>query len=242
MSDGAQINGTDPDGMAEREPEVRQAGSRRWLLGAAAGGFGLAASGLVLPDWLIEEAEADNHPVRRIQKRKAQRRKKHRTGLEHRREVQRRQDDGQDKGRGGVIFDGIWFDVTNYWGTTITVEFWVQATDETFKKEPTITINNGRSDSFLTGEAEAFLWIDHRYLVYAKNPWVGYVYSEMAKGGSVGPRGWTRGSDGNIVTSGEVPPVTGGLSMHVEGHHIKLTRNTDEPKHKRLGVIVYRDS
>jgi hypothetical protein len=237
MNDSATIDWNEQDSMAEREAAARQAGSRRALLGAAAGGFALAASGLVLPDWLVAEA-AENHPARRILRRKAQKRKKRRNERA-RREQQGRQDDGQDKGRGGLLLDGIWFDVTNYRGTVITVEFWVEDLNDTWKQESTIQINNGRSDSFLTGEAEAFLWIGSRYLVYAKNPWVGWVYSEMAKGGSVGRRGWTRGSDGSIVASGEVKPAGGGLSMQVDGRQITLTRIQDKPEHKRLGVILY---
>lgn len=43
----------DQQGALEDEAETQHAGTRRDLL-AAAGGFALAASGLVLPDWLAE--------------------------------------------------------------------------------------------------------------------------------------------------------------------------------------------
>lgn len=57
MSNGAQVNREDEDGTLERERAAESTWSRRTLLGAAAGGFALAASGLFLPDWL-PEAEA----------------------------------------------------------------------------------------------------------------------------------------------------------------------------------------
>lgn len=52
--------------------------SRRSLLGAAGGGFILAASGLLLPAGLVEEAVAGDHAVRNAQHRKQHRRQKHR--------------------------------------------------------------------------------------------------------------------------------------------------------------------
>ena len=58
-------------------PATRTAGSRRGLLGAAAGGFALAAGGLVVPAWL-EEAAAGEKPVRRVQDRTGQRNRKQR--------------------------------------------------------------------------------------------------------------------------------------------------------------------
>jgi hypothetical protein len=74
MSNASHFDAKD-QGSAAEPAEARLAGSRRSLL-AGAGGFAFAASGLLLPDWLVEEAEADNHPVRRIQQRKEKRRRK----------------------------------------------------------------------------------------------------------------------------------------------------------------------
>jgi hypothetical protein len=57
MSTRAQVDWEEENGALEREPEARTTRSRRALLGEAAGGFALAASGLFLPTRL-EEAEA----------------------------------------------------------------------------------------------------------------------------------------------------------------------------------------
>ncbi|MFN8593706.1 MAG: NHL repeat-containing protein [Thermomicrobiales bacterium] len=74
--------------------------SRRDLLGAAATGFALAASGLLLPERLVDAAD---HPARRLQKHTAQRRGTHRHALEHRRDRHRnrRANKGEDKPGGG---------------------------------------------------------------------------------------------------------------------------------------------
>lgn len=50
--------------------------SRRVLLGAAASGLGLATSGLILPDWLVSEAEAGGSKRKKRQRRRRHRRRK----------------------------------------------------------------------------------------------------------------------------------------------------------------------
>jgi hypothetical protein len=124
MSHGGEIDWIGQYDAAEREPEARQAGSRRWLLGAAAGSFALAASGLVLPIWLVEEAEAAEYPVRRIQRRKDQRRKKRRNELQHRREVQRRQDDEKPRGRDFLELRNVAIYVHNLRPVPVQVQGW----------------------------------------------------------------------------------------------------------------------
>jgi hypothetical protein len=120
------------------EPEAPNAWSRRALLGAASG-FGLATSGLLLPEWLVAEAEAaDDHPARPIQDRAGQKRSKRRHRREHHREVHRRQDDNdanqrqdendanQDKPRGGVFDDdrAVAIFVHNYRRVPVQVQGW----------------------------------------------------------------------------------------------------------------------
>jgi hypothetical protein len=85
----------DQDSTAESESEAGNSGSRRLLLGGAAGGFALAASGLLLPDWLVEEAEADKHPARRVQGRTERRQDRKRKVRRNRKD---RQDHKEDNG------------------------------------------------------------------------------------------------------------------------------------------------
>jgi hypothetical protein len=97
------------------EFQARHAWNRRSILSGAASGFALATSELLLPEWLVAETEAAEHPVRRIQGRADQQRKKQRHRRAHRREVQRR-DNGNDQDRaprGAAHYKWIWFYVYN---------------------------------------------------------------------------------------------------------------------------------
>jgi hypothetical protein len=87
------------------------------LFGAAVGGFGLAACGL-LPEWLVEAAD---HPVRRVQHHAGQQRAKHHHQLEHRRDQQRRQDGKSNAPRGG-IFPNVGIYVHNYRSVPVQVQ------------------------------------------------------------------------------------------------------------------------
>ncbi len=87
------------DDLAGSATERWTAGSRRLLLAGVAGGLTLTASGLLRPDWLDEEAEAGDRPLRRVQGRNGQQREMHRRQREHRREVQRRRDETQGRSR-----------------------------------------------------------------------------------------------------------------------------------------------
>jgi hypothetical protein len=77
------------DPWIQRSDPIERSGTgldRRRFLGAAAGRFAFAASGLVLPEGLVGEAEAaDNHPVRRILDRKDDQRTRRRRDRHHQR-------------------------------------------------------------------------------------------------------------------------------------------------------------
>ena len=79
-----------------QDPGESMTATRRYLIRATAGGFALAASGLLLPEWLVEEAEAtDNHPAQRILGRKDGQRVRRRHDRHHhqrRRPSERRKD------------------------------------------------------------------------------------------------------------------------------------------------------
>ena len=79
---------------------------RRHLLGAAARGFALATS-VMLPAWLVEEAEAGNHPVRGVQQRKEQRRAKARHQKHRDRHRRHNHGDQQENRAPGAVIDGI---------------------------------------------------------------------------------------------------------------------------------------
>jgi hypothetical protein len=115
MSDGAQVDWEDEDGPQESELNVPHGGSRRALLGAA-GGVALATSGLLLPDWLVEETAAAEHPVRRVQHHAAQHRRKQHHRREHHREGHRRQ---QRDASGG--YRGVQLEIINNMGRSVKV-------------------------------------------------------------------------------------------------------------------------
>lgn len=90
--------------------------SRRHLIGAAASGFVVGSQGLLLPEWLVADAQADeedggnDHPARGVQDRKQQKRDKGRHKREHNRRIKRRrsggdQQEAQDLGFCIKIFD-----------------------------------------------------------------------------------------------------------------------------------------
>ena len=83
------------DERDDRETNDAPGTTRRGLLSAVTGGFALATGGLLLPDWLVDETEADNHPVRRIQHRKERKRQKQRHHRHHRRNHRRNQNHKQ---------------------------------------------------------------------------------------------------------------------------------------------------
>lgn len=91
-------------------PEARTTGSRRLLLGAAAGGLAMTASGLWLPPRLVEEAEAADHPVGNVQNRRRRKRDKRRRQLKQRRD---QRDDRRDAPGSGFRFRTVETEVQN---------------------------------------------------------------------------------------------------------------------------------
>lgn len=65
-----------PNGGTEEPPGPDRRCSRRALLGGAASGVGLAASGLLLPDWLVAETEAATSKQKKRQRRQRRRRRR----------------------------------------------------------------------------------------------------------------------------------------------------------------------
>jgi hypothetical protein len=80
------------DGSQKLAPRTEAASSRRALL-EAAGGFALAASGLLLPKWLVEESEAAADPVGNVQQRAGKRRQRRHRRINQQRREQDRKDE-----------------------------------------------------------------------------------------------------------------------------------------------------
>lgn len=93
-------------GESAGNPDTKAILHRRGLMRTVASGFGLAASGLVLPAWLVAEKAAASHPAQGVQGRKHQRRSKHRHQRKRRRDDRRHKNDRHDDhgGRGSGKF------------------------------------------------------------------------------------------------------------------------------------------
>jgi hypothetical protein len=111
------------------------------MLGAVAGGVALAASGLLLPEWLVEDAEADeeneagDHPARDVQERKQRKRDKRRHKREHNRRIKHRRGKQGRKELGDAPLG--WRDmaivVHNYWSVPAPVKGWQVHGDDASK-------------------------------------------------------------------------------------------------------------
>lgn len=86
----------EPEMYAELDEEGNSSGAvpsrnRRQLLGAAASGFAVAASGLLVPAWLAGDATAADHPASHVQHGASKRRQRKHHRLKTRRREQSRQ-------------------------------------------------------------------------------------------------------------------------------------------------------
>ena len=178
--------------------------TRRHLLGAA-GGFALAASGLLVPDWLVAEGEAaDKHPVRGVQQRKEQRRRKQRNERGHRHDRHHRRDDGTkppELGPRGIRLKvvnetDVTFGLCQHWVGTIG---WYRNAWETLHKQGS-TMSSFSEDTeelhsgvLFFGGKEAFVWVE--------NPLVGTPNTTYQSGGTFSPFGYKGGT--TIVDHGD---------------------------------------
>ena len=145
---------------AVHEPDSPAAGSRRSLLGAFTGCFALAASGLFLAEELVEEVEAAQHPVQRVQRREEQRRSNRRRQAHHRHK-RRHHDKGKPRG-GSFGSRGIEFRVEgarfrpskiDFYRDHFTIDHGSSAVLEDSK-----TIEPGARATFQTKYSAAFLF------------------------------------------------------------------------------------
>ncbi len=194
----------DHDGDAIRPAEADPGAmpNRRALLRAGAGGFALAASGLVLPEWLHNEAEAregayDGKLGGRHGKNRRDR--GNRTRRRHRRDRDKKPDRDPPKGiidDEGVLNIQFIFVNNNGAGSEpigVTCYSYAWGTN-TVVGEETKSVRSETGASFTTSVKHASLYIDHdRHVVWAKNPYWSYPTIEinMAAGGTsiAGPQG-----------------------------------------------------
>jgi hypothetical protein len=231
------------DDTAEDAPVPRDAGSRRRLLSGAAGGLALATSGLLLPDWLVEEAEADNHPVRRVQDRKEKKRQKFRNQLERRHHKSRR-NGGQESSSPGIIQLGIQFLVGATDGPH-WVELYRHADFFSDKLELADAQNISPSPyqvplNMRTDDQFGALWIDGRYYFAAVN----YIGPGMLEWAGVGGRlpldkGWV---DGQLGFKGELKETTrtieGSAPVITDDHtYVHFLRRPDNKLYKQFEIL-----
>lgn len=195
--DSVHVDWVDQDDAPEQNGEGGPAMSRRALL-AAAGGFALAASGLLVPDWLVEEAAvADRHPVRGVQERKAQRRRKQRGGRDNHHGHHRRRDNSRKPPELGP--KGIRLKVVNETDTSFMVlEHWVGTIGwyrnkfENLNKQGS-TLSTFTEDTeelhsgvLFPGEKQPFVWVE--------NPFAGTPNTTYQSGGTFSSFGYKGGT------------------------------------------------
>lgn len=176
---------------AERESEEQHAWSRRALIGAA-GGFALSTSGLLVPDWLTEEAEADDLPVRRVQQRKEQKRRKrghHRK--RHRAEDKKRNNLKLFRDVAIYVYNGRYYD-------SVQVQGWVGRSSYNNQMDPYYMPNKDwdwatlsaagnavgpTSRAFIGDDDTVVVRIGADFVVSGWNHWVGWPEAEILTGG-----------------------------------------------------------
>jgi hypothetical protein len=228
------------DDYTREVPTLAHPLSRRHLLGAAAGGFALATSGLLVPEWLVDEAEAGEHPVRRIQGRKEQQRQKRHHRRENRRQLQRRQDDQKGNHAPGAFIDGIrWgiysppgtgaFDI-EFWAIDPTLDVWVRAASRHVQGEFFVELR--------TTNTIGVLWINRRYYFDGTNSF-GTLKVSCGYGGSIGGFGW---SNGTTVVDDFALPRYGSQApdMVVDGFKFSVSSNGEDDDFKKPSLDIRR--
>lgn len=227
--------------------------TRRLLLGAA-GGLALAASGLLLPEWLRPESVAAEHPLNRLKKRQGRRRTRVRRRKEHRREGERRENDQEQDLRnlGRFFFEpkGIEFQVELASGRPIKVDFYRQdlcsgCDDAAIRWQFTDRQSLARpgrgipAQTFRTDAFTAAIWIDDRYYIGAQNP-AGPVtpWVQLGYGGAFFNDTFTGWQDGTTFKSVDLSEGNSAPAMPVDGYVFNVKRLGDGDDHKVFKVTV----
>ena len=216
---------------------------RRSLLTAAVSGFALAASGVLLPDWLVEEADAARHPVgtvrhradRRRQQRHTRKRQRHRGGARnHRRKPH-------------VIFKGIKLTVFNDLADPlqtypwVTVNYFSGTLDWQYRGRH--DIGHQSSMTFDTEFLHAGVEVIGLSLpfVWAENPPGGKENVSVQYGGemrSFGYDGGTTAIDHTNLSVGQETHVVVPLDRAYRNVALTIRRESDTNEHKVFTITV----
>jgi hypothetical protein len=223
-------------------PGPWNAGSRRSLLGGA-GGVALAASGLLLPDWLAQDADAADRPLQRVQDRKTRQRAQRRRRLERRRERNRRDDKQEDKspGRDPLSIRLIEFIVEVTGPHPIKADlYWPRyrpGKPQFWDLKGSKSVAPSAKESFAAGDIDAALWLDDRILVRAANEPILEPTLKVGHGGAfwAGERGW---EGGTVVFDDRLLKDQGTPAFSLGGYGVRVVRVSDSDDYIRYNVLV----
>jgi hypothetical protein len=209
---------------------------RRTLIRAAAGGFALAASGLLLPERLVEETAAADHPVRRILERKDGHRARRRRRLERRDQNSRHDKGNKDAPVGDQIYKDIAFVFEVSGGRSVRV-----AAHNLFPSRGFLTdrwVQQGSDGPYAPGSStrvdmkdrRAALVIDKNLWLKAENtllPWENPVLWS-GYGGSFEPDGEQPFDNGTFVAKSVLSVGSWSYKLERDGYSVQAQRLADD--------------
>lgn len=219
--------------LADQGTVERAAGTRRVLLGGAASGIALAASGLALPGQ-FEEAEAREGALGGA---KGGRHGKNRRGRRRKRTHGKKKD--KPRGGGPIRVQPFAFFLDLYADhTPIKVDFYSTrlrpGQGDLWQLKESKSLVRAAGVSFATAEIKAAVWIDDRILIDASGRVPGV---RIGHGGDfwAGNRGWQGGKV--VFDEGlEVQSLTPAFEM--EGYRIRVERLPDDGDQVRYHVLI----
>lgn len=213
--------------------------NRRTLLGAVAGGFALAATGLLAPRWL-EEAEAREGAYggrlggRHGQNRRGQDRSKRRDTNRNNNDAPRGAGSSEDPHIRWITFH-LYNDRTTPNQSSI-IGPWVQTEKDGWGKFPNSTLANGKAATFPFRSAyRAALQIDGQFYIEARNYLVGTPQVVLAYGGTMTRDGYEREKGRPFVRSLAEGEET---QRVMDGHRFIVKRITDSHDYIEFDVHV----
>jgi hypothetical protein len=222
----------DDDRAEHRNPT--DAFNRRHLLGAAASGFALAASGLLLPERLIEEAAAREGANGGAM---GGRHGKDRRGGHHR---HTHGDHRDKKGKEGqaprAIIRGIRWGVYSPSGS-YNVELWDRG--DGWSGFSLVESQRWTGANFVelrtNRDILGALWINGRYYLQAFNG-IGTPTVTLGYGGTIDSSGWKNGT--TVLESYELRESKLAPPMDVDGIHFQVERLVDDDDFKRFSLSL----
>jgi hypothetical protein len=234
MSERDQLEEGANDLPMEREPGL----NRRRLLTAGAGGFVLAATGMFVPERLVEAA---SQPVQRVRHHAGQRHHKRRHQRQHRRD-QRRRDNGSSRGGGAGDPHIRWISYVVYNDRPVTtpnqsvsIVSWARDTsinDGPWHAGASFRLFNGVNATFSRQVSNAAIEIDGRYLVDAENFIVFAPLVSIDYGGTMTRLGYEGGTEAQSSRLSENEQI----EADIDGHHFRVKRIADTEDYKVFEV------